>query len=52
MFNFLKNYLFEPRIAFMIFICFIIGYLVFLDEEGAFKDFTKFGPILQSNFWE
>ena len=44
MFNFLKNYLFEPRIAFMIFICFIIGYLVFLDEEGAFKDFTKFGP--------
>jgi hypothetical protein len=44
MFNFLKNYLFEPRIAFVIFICFIIGYLVFLDEEGAFKDFTKFGP--------
>jgi hypothetical protein len=44
MFNFLKNYLFEPRIAFVIFICFIIGYLVFLDEEGAFKDFVKFGP--------
>ena len=40
----LKKYLFEPRLAFIIFICFIIGYLIFLDEEGAFKDFTKFGP--------
>jgi len=50
MFNFLKNYLFEPRIAFIIFIVFIIGYLVFLDEEGAFKDFAKFGPDPSTKF--
>lgn len=44
MLDILKKYLFEPRFAFTIFICFIIGYLIFLDEEGAFEDFTKFGP--------
>ena len=45
-----KNYLFEPRIAFVIFVAFIIGYLVFLDEEGAFKNFTKFGPEPNTKF--
>ena len=45
MFNFLKRTLFEPRIAFGIFIIFIIIYLVFLDAEGAFtNNFLKFGP--------
>ena len=37
MLSIFKNYLFEPRIAFIIFIVFIIIYLIFLDEEGAFK---------------
>jgi len=49
-FSILKNYLFEPRIAFVIFVVFIIIYLIFLDEEGAFKDFCKFGPDPNTKF--
>jgi hypothetical protein len=50
MLSFFKNYLFEPRIAFLIFVVFIIAYLIFLDEEGAFKNFTKFGPDPTTKF--
>ena len=51
MLKFLKKTFFEPRIAFTIFILFIIGYLVFLDEEGAFKgNFLKFGPDEDTKF--
>ena len=43
--KFFKKYIFEPRIAFIVFILFIIGYLVFLDEEKAFtNNFLRFGP--------
>jgi hypothetical protein len=50
MFNILKNFFFEPRIAFFIFLTFIIAYMIFLDEEGAFKDFLKFGPDPEQKF--
>lgn len=50
-FSLMKDLLFEPRMAFMIFIIFIILYLVFLDEEGAFKKkFLKFGPDPETKF--
>ena len=51
MFNFLKKTFFEPRVAFAIFIVFIIIYLVFLDAEGAFtNNFLKFGPDDNTKF--
>ncbi len=47
----LRDIFFEPRIAFCIFILFIIGYLVILDEEGAFtKKFLNFGPSDKTKF--
>ena len=42
---------FEPKMAFVIFLVFIISYLVLLDEEGAFKKkFLNFGPSEDSVF--
>jgi len=47
----LQNFFFNPKIAFIIFICFITGYLIFLDEEGSFgKKFFKFGPDEDTTF--
>lgn len=43
-FSFLKRTFFEPRMAFCVFVFFILGYMLFLDEEGAFKTFFAFGP--------
>jgi hypothetical protein len=50
MLSIFRNFFFEPRMAFFIFTTFIIIYLVFLDEEGAFKNFTKFGPDPDQKF--
>lgn len=51
MFNFLKKTFFNPKVAFFIFLFFIIGYLVLLDEEGAFqKKFLNFGPSEDTKF--
>ena len=44
MLHILKNYLFEPRIAFSVFTVSILLYIVYLNSQGAFKDFVKFGP--------
>lgn len=35
---------FEPRVAFCLFVFFMVGYMLFLDEEGAFNNFFAFGP--------
>jgi len=43
-FSFLKRTFFEPRIAFGLFIFFMVGYMFFLDEENAFQNFFAFGP--------
>ena len=40
----LKRVFFEPRMAFSLFVFFMVGYLLFLDEEGAFNNFFGFGP--------
>jgi hypothetical protein len=40
----LKKSLRNPSIAFVAFVLFMIGYLLFLDEEGAFNAFFTFGP--------
>tara|TARA_Y100000590_G_scaffold163231_2_gene187142 strand:- start:1645 stop:2247 length:603 start_codon:yes stop_codon:yes gene_type:complete len=51
MFTKIRNILFEPRIALVIFCIFIIGYLIVLDYEGAFnKKFLNFGPSKDSKF--
>lgn len=43
--------LFDPNIALVIFICIAIGYLIFLDKEGAFqKKFLHFGPSSDTKF--
>jgi len=44
LFSFLKRTFFEPRIAFGLFIFFMVGYMFFLDEENAFQNFFAFGP--------
>lgn len=49
-FSFLKQFLFEPRMAFHLFVFFIIGYLFFLEEENAFKNFFIFGPEPELRF--
>ncbi len=47
----LQNFFFEPRVAFCIFVVFILVYLVILDEEGAFtKKFLSFGPSPNTTF--
>ena len=51
MYDFLKNFLFNPIVAFTIFVFFIVGYLVFLDMEGAFTEtFLHFGPDNNTKF--
>ena len=46
-----KNFLFEPRIAFSLFVIFIGTYLIILDKEGAFtKNFLTYGPSDDSEF--
>ena len=40
----LKRIFFEPRMAFCLFVFFMVGYMLFLDEEGAFNNFFGFGP--------
>ena len=48
--NIVKFFL-NPKIAFIIFLTFIIIYLVLLDEEGAFqKKFLNFGPSKETKF--
>ena len=48
--EFLKIF-FEPRIAFSIFVIFIVAYLIILDEEGAFAEkFLNFGPSEDSEY--
>ena len=44
LFSFLKRTFFEPRIAFYMFVFFIVGYMFFLDEENAFQNFFAVGP--------
>lgn len=44
MVSILKRTLFEPRMAFCVFVFFMVGYTLFLDEEGAFNQFFRFGP--------
>lgn len=46
----IQNILFEPRVAFVLFTLFMIGYLVFLDEEGAFSGFFEIGPSENTKF--
>jgi len=47
----LREILFEPRIAFIIFVFFMIGYLILLDYEGTFKNkFLNFGPSEDTKF--
>ena len=49
--NFLFDFFFNVKIAFYVFIIFIIIYLVLLTEEGAFKDkFLNFGPSNHTKF--
>ena len=49
--NFLFVFFFNVKIAFYVFIIFIIIYLVLLTEEGAFKDkFLNFGPSNHTKF--
>jgi len=46
-----KQILFNPVIAFSIFVGFIVLYLVFLDVEGAFtQGFLEFGPSKDAKF--
>lgn len=42
--SFLKRTFFEPRAAFYMFVFFMVGYMLFLDEENAFQNFFAFGP--------
>ena len=45
MLTFLSKFFYNPTTAFFIFLIFVTGYLIFLDEEGAFqKKFLHFGP--------
>ena len=47
----IKKVFFEPRMAFSIFVIFIVIYLVVLEEEGAFsKKFLNFGPSENTEF--
>ncbi len=45
------HFLFDPKYALIIFIFILVGYLIFLDKEGAFqKKFLQFGPAPDSKF--
>ena len=47
----LRDLLFEPRIALIIFVFFMIGYLIILDYEGTFQEkFLHFGPSEDTKF--
>jgi len=47
----IKKIFFEPRMAFSIFVLFIMVYLIVLDEEGGFsKKFLNFGPSEDTKF--
>ena len=49
--NFIKNYLFDPKITFYIFSIFTIIYLYFLYQNNAFNaDFLNFGPCEHTKF--
>ena len=49
--NFIKKYLFNPKITFYIFLFFIISYLYFLYNNNAFTDmFLNFGPSEKTKF--
>ena len=49
--NFIFEFFFNVKIAFYVFIAFIIIYLVLLTEEGAFKHkFLNFGPSNHTKF--
>jgi len=51
MFTQLRNFLFEPRVALIIFVGFMIGYLILLEEEGTFAGkFLNFGPSKDTKF--
>ena len=39
------NFFMSPKVVLVLFTLFLVGYIVFLDQEGAFKDgFLQFGP--------
>ena len=43
--NEIVDFFFSPKVALFIFTIFIVSYLIFLDEEGAFNEkFLHFGP--------
>lgn len=45
MYKSLREFFYNPVTAFFIFTGFVLAYLIFLDEEGAFKEkFLHFGP--------
>ena len=47
----IRDILFEPRIALIIFVFFMIGYLILLDYEGTFQEkFLHFGPSKDTKF--
>ena len=49
--NFVKKYLFNPKITFYIFSLFMVIYLYFLYNNNAFSDnFLNFGPSEKTNF--
>jgi len=46
-----RDFLFEPRIALVVFVVFMIGYLILLDVEGTFAgNFLTFGPDDDTTF--
>lgn len=47
----IRNIIFEPRFALIIFVGFMVGYLILLDEEGTFQEkFLRFGPSEDTEF--
>lgn len=45
MFKKIVDFIFNPYTCFVLFTLFLIGYIIFLDEEGAFKKkFLQWGP--------
>ena len=47
----IRDFFFEPRVALVVFVVFIISYLILLDEEGTFADkFLNFGPSHHTKF--
>ena len=47
----IRDFLFEPRVALILFIVFMTGYLVLLDKENTFKgQFLNYGPSKNTKF--